>query len=69
MFTNAQLAHIFEDIADRLEIQGTENPFAIRAYRAASENIAAHGRALSDLYREGGPAALHEISTICYLLR
>jgi DNA polymerase (family 10) len=64
MFTNAQLAHIFEDIADRLEIQGTENPFAIRAYRAASENIAAHGRALSDLYRDGGPAALHEVKGI-----
>lgn len=64
MLTNAQLAAIFADIADRLEIQGTENVFAIRAYRAASENIAAHGRAVADLYREGGTAALHEVKGI-----
>ena len=64
MLTNAQLAAIFADIADRLEIQGTENVFAIRAYRTASENIAAHGRAVVDLYREGGAPALHEIKGI-----
>jgi DNA polymerase (family 10) len=64
MLTNAQLATIFADIADRLEIQGTENVFAIRAYRTASENIAAHGRAVVDLYREGGAPALHEIKGI-----
>jgi DNA polymerase (family 10) len=64
MITNAQLAAIFADIADRLEIQGTENVFAIRAYRTASENIAAHGRAVVDLYREGGAPALHEIKGI-----
>lgn len=56
--SNAQLAAIFADIADRLDIQGQENPFAIRAYRTASENIAAYSRPLADVYAEGGLPAL-----------
>ncbi|MCX6017135.1 MAG: DNA polymerase/3'-5' exonuclease PolX [Chloroflexi bacterium] len=64
MLSNAQLAAIFADIADRLEIQGTENVFAIRAYRTVSENIAAHGRTVADIYRDGGIAALHEVKGI-----
>jgi DNA polymerase (family X) len=64
MLTNAQLAAIFGDIADRLDIQGKENVFVIRAYRAANENIANHPRPLADIYREGGTAALNEIKGI-----
>ncbi len=64
MLSNAQLAAIFGDIGDRLDIQGTENPFAIRAYRAANENIANHPRPLADIYAEGGTAALNEIKGI-----
>ena len=64
MLSNAQLAALFGDIADRLDIQGTENPFAIRAYRAANENIANHPRPLADIYSEGGTAALNEIKGI-----
>jgi DNA polymerase (family 10) len=64
MFTNHQLAAIFSDIADRLDVQGKENVFVIRAYRAASENIANFPRPLLDVYTEGGTAALNAIKGI-----
>jgi DNA polymerase (family 10) len=35
---NRQIAKIFEDIADILDLQG-ENVFRIRAYRRAAQNI------------------------------
>lgn len=35
---NADIAAIFEEIADRLEIQGA-NPFRIRAYRNAARTL------------------------------
>ncbi|MCS7324369.1 MAG: DNA polymerase/3'-5' exonuclease PolX [Anaerolineae bacterium] len=50
--SNQQLAEIFNDIADRLEIQG-ELVFKVRAYRTAAENIAALGRPLAELWAEG----------------
>lgn len=62
--SNAQLAAIFADIADRLDIQGKENPFVIRAYRTASENIAAYSRPMTDVYAEGGLPALNAIGGI-----
>ena len=45
---NRELARIFNEIADRLEIKG-ENPFRIRAYRRAAMNI------------EGLPKSIEEI--------
>ncbi len=62
--SNQALAAIFADIGDRLDIQGEENVFVIRAYRAASENIANHGRAIADVYQEGGLPALNAIKGI-----
>ncbi|HWR58139.1 MAG TPA: nucleotidyltransferase domain-containing protein, partial [Thermodesulfovibrionales bacterium] len=38
---NQQIAKIFNEIADLLEIKG-ENPFRIRAYRRAAQNIDGH---------------------------
>jgi DNA polymerase (family 10) len=35
---NADIAALFEEIADRLEIQGA-NPFRIRAYRNAARTL------------------------------
>jgi DNA polymerase (family 10) len=35
---NQEIARIFNDIADLLEIKG-ENPFRIRAYRRAAQNM------------------------------
>jgi DNA polymerase (family X) len=53
--SNQQLAAIFTDIADRLEIQG-ENPFKTRAYRTIAENLQSLPRPVSDIWKEGGLA-------------
>lgn len=49
--TNQQLAAIFTDIADRLEIQG-ESFFKTRAYRTISENLASLSRPAIDYWKE-----------------
>jgi len=58
--SNKQLAEIFNDIADRLEIQG-EIIFKVRAYRTAAENILNAARPIADLWQAG---ALEEIPGI-----
>ncbi|MCS6774808.1 MAG: DNA polymerase/3'-5' exonuclease PolX [Anaerolineae bacterium] len=58
--SNQQLADLFNDIADRLEIQG-EVVFKVRAYRTAAENIASHPRPLAELWAEG---KLDEVSGV-----
>ncbi len=50
---NRQISHIFSRIADALEIQGA-NPFRVRAYRTASQNISGFSRQLKDIYSEDG---------------
>ncbi len=50
--TNAEIAEIFEHIAEILEIKG-ENPFKIRAYLNASAAISRLGENLSDIIIEG----------------
>jgi DNA polymerase (family 10) len=49
---NADIAAIFEEIADLLEIQN-ENPFRIRAYRNAARQVEGMGVALSELVARG----------------
>jgi len=49
---NSEIAEIFEQLADLLEIR-EDNPFRIRAYRNAAQVIRGHGRSLSDLVRSG----------------
>ncbi len=58
--SNQQLAAIFQDIADRLEIRG-EVVFKVRAYRNVAENILACPVAVETLWREG---RLGEISGV-----
>jgi DNA polymerase (family 10) len=48
---NAEIAAIFNNIADLLEIQG-ENPFRIRAYRKAAFNVGSMGKDVSSLSKE-----------------
>ena len=48
---NAEIAGIFNNIADLLEIKN-ENPFRIRAYRKAALNIAELGKDVSSLFAE-----------------
>jgi len=48
---NQEIARIFNDIADILEIKG-ENPFRIRAYRRAAQNIEGLTRNVSEIPKE-----------------
>jgi len=60
---NTDIAAIFEEIADLLEIQG-ENPFRIRAYRNAARQVEGMGVALADmLARDDDLTALPGIGT------
>jgi DNA polymerase (family 10) len=49
---NADIAAIFEEIADLLEIQGA-NPFRVRAYRNAARTVGGFGRDLAGLIARG----------------
>jgi DNA polymerase (family 10) len=49
---NADIAAMFEEIADLLEIQGA-NPFRVRAYRNAARTMEGLGRDLAALVRAG----------------
>ena len=49
---NADIAAIFEEIADLLEIE-SENPFRIRAYRNAARQVEGMGVALADMLARG----------------
>ena len=49
---NADIAAIFEEIADLLEIQGA-NPFRVRAYRNAARTVGEFGRDLATLIAKG----------------
>lgn len=51
--TNSEIARVFEQIAEILEIKG-ENPFKIRAYLNASRVINQLGESLSDIAGENG---------------
>jgi DNA polymerase (family 10) len=50
--TNEEIARVFENIADLLEIKG-ESVYRVISYRRAAESIRAQGRRLGDLQREG----------------
>lgn len=49
---NADIAAVFEEIADLLEIQG-DNPFRIRAYRNAARQIQSLGAPAADMVARG----------------
>ena len=49
---NADIAAVFEEIADLLEIQGA-NPFRIRAYRNAARTVGEYGRDITVLLAAG----------------
>ena len=59
---NQNIAEIFNEIADILEIEGA-NRFRILAYRRAAQNIVDLGAELNDLYQEN-PRKIEEISGI-----
>ncbi|WP_200762476.1 DNA polymerase/3'-5' exonuclease PolX [Nitrosophilus alvini] len=64
--TNADIAAIFNKVADLLEIKG-ENPFKVRAYRNAARTVENIGKSLAQLVEEGYdltklPGVGHDIS-------
>ena len=71
---NADIAAIFEEIADLLDIRG-DNPFRIRAYRKAARTVAGFGHEFKALFEAGSTppklpgigvdlaAKIHEIAT------
>ncbi|HEY3398092.1 MAG TPA: DNA polymerase/3'-5' exonuclease PolX [Armatimonadota bacterium] len=58
--TNAEIAAVFEDIADLLDLAAGDR-FRVISYRRAAENIAAQSRSVEALAREGGVAALQAL--------
>jgi DNA polymerase (family 10) len=50
--TNAQIAEIFNTVADILEMQG-ENQFRIRAYRTAAMTAASYSQSMADIVLRG----------------
>jgi len=59
--TNAEIATIFNRIADLLEIQN-ENPFRVRAYRNAARTVQGLSRSLAEMVQGG--EVLEELPTI-----
>ena len=49
---NEDIAAIFDELADLLEIEDA-NPFRVRAYRNAARTVRAFGRPLGELVAEG----------------
>lgn len=47
---NAEIARLFRELADLLEIDGA-NPFRVRAYRAAARSVETHPESLAELAR------------------
>lgn len=58
--TNRELAEVFTNIADLLEIKG-EVIYKILAYRRAAETLSEYGRDVSEVWREGGAKGLRQI--------
>ena len=60
---NSEIAKIFRDIAEFLELK-EENPFKIRAYQKAAQNIESLSGNIKSVYDKGGIKALREIPGI-----
>jgi DNA polymerase (family 10) len=60
---NRDIAHLFREIAELLELK-EDNPFKIRAYQKAARNIEGLPESMEDIYRKGGVQALENIPGI-----
>src|SRR5690349_20896176 len=63
MMNNAELAQVFANIGDLLEIKG-ENKFKIIAYRRAAEVLREYNREVSAVWKEGGQGGLRAITGV-----
>lgn len=60
---NAEVARLFREVADLLELQG-ENPFRIRAYQGAARTIEELPQPIEELAHRGGRKSLAELPGI-----
>jgi DNA polymerase (family 10) len=60
---NLEFAKIFWEIAEFLELK-EENPFKVRAYRKAAQNIEALSKNINEIYSQGGIKALQSVPGI-----
>ena len=60
---NAEVARLFRDVADLLELQGA-NPFRIRAYQGAARTVEELPRPVEELVRRGGRKSLADLPGI-----
>ncbi len=60
MMTNQEIADVFRRLADLMEL-GEDNPFKIRAYRAAADTIEDTTTPLAEMVSAGGVARLREL--------
>jgi DNA polymerase (family X) len=60
MMTNQRIANVFRRLADLMEL-GEDNPFKIRAYRAAADTIEDTTTPLAEMVSAGGVARLREL--------
>jgi DNA polymerase (family 10) len=60
---NSEFAQVFREIAELLELKN-DNPFKIRAYQKAAQNIENLTKDLAELYHHGGLKELEAISGI-----
>ena len=58
--TNNEIADVFRRLADLMEL-GEDNPFKIRAYRAAADTIEDTTTSLAEMVSAGGVARLREL--------
>src|SRR5205809_6751773 len=72
MISNHEIAHIFNEIADLMEVRD-DNPFKVRAYRKAAETIEGLTESLESIAARGelekvpniGKAIAEKIADIC----
>ncbi len=60
---NSEIAKVFHEIAELLEVSG-ENIFKIRAFEKATQTAESYSENLEDIYKKGGIKALEEIEGI-----
>lgn len=60
---NSEIARIFWQIAELLELKG-ENPFKVRAYQKVARNLEGLSQNLEEIYKKGGSKALEEVPGI-----
>jgi len=60
---NQEFSKIFFEVAELLELKG-DNPFRVRAYQKAAQNIESLSENIENVFKKGGPEALEKVPGI-----